>query len=128
MNRQAHRCQLLLLLLAPLLLRASIPDGYMPAPLAAGLPFVLCPSGVPAGFMATLSGSDQHRHHGHEGSVGTHVESGQCPIGHMLTPVAAFDDCWPTVAIPAPLAFSAPPKSVYPSVTPVKPRSRGPPA
>lgn len=128
MNGNVHRYQLSLLLLATLLLRASIPDGYMPAALASGLPFVLCPSGVPTGFMATLTASDQHRHHETDRSAGSHFESGQCPIGHMLAPAAAIADHCPTVATPAPPAFTALPDPIYASVMPVKPRSRGPPA
>ncbi len=126
MSVREHRRCLSMLLLATLLLRASIPDGYMPAPLAAGMPFVLCPSGIPAGFMAMPGGPDHH--HGHGGDAGAGVDASQCPIGHMLTPAMACSDHWQAFAVALPPEYAAAPLTTYTSATPIKPRSRGPPA
>lgn len=64
--------------IAGLILRAMIPLGYMPGNLVAGEFMVLCPSGVPAGFMQALS----HRHHMHDESS---IDIDQvCPIGTAL--------------------------------------------
>ena len=113
---------------ATLLLRAAIPDGYMPAPVGNGLPFVLCPSAVPAEFMVLLTGSEHHHHHGAEGATDSGVEASQCPIGHMLTPAIAAGDNWQPTTLPPPFVFAALPSAQYSSTTPLTSRSRGPPA
>ena len=84
-----HR-QTMLLLLAALLLRAGIPDGYMPSAPGSGQLFELCPAGVPAGFMQALSGSGQHHHHNSDASE-SHYDASHCPIGHLLSAAVAVD-------------------------------------
>lgn len=121
-----HR-QTMLMLLAALLLRAGIPDGYMPAAQGSGLLFELCPAGVPAEFMQALSGSGHH-HHGHTADTESHYDASQCPIGHLLSAAVAVDDVW--------LSSTAPDLSVYIDIqvpepasrAPTSHRSRGPPA
>lgn len=137
MIARANRHSLSLLLLATLLLRAAIPDGYMPAALGEGTLFKLCPSGMPAPVMATLTGAEQHRHHQHhhhhwhdgaDGADDSHFDASQCPIGHMLTPVIGNDGYGLAVAIPLPHEYTTPHEPILLSAEPVKPRSRGPPA
>ena len=128
MIERIHRRPLSLLLLATLMLRASIPDGYMPAPLAAGMPFVLCPSGVPAGFMAQLTGAEHHHHHGSEGRADSSGDPSECPVGHMLTPAFAFDDQRQHTATAPASASAWLPDPAYSSATSITSRSRGPPA
>jgi hypothetical protein len=129
MSTNSDRRQVpLLLLLAALLLRASIPAGYMPAALGSGLLFEFCPSGVPAEFMQALAGSAGHHHHVSAQDQGGHFDAEQCPIGHMLSSAVAFDDYWTDgpetdaaiVFEPAVDVFTSTSRAVY--------RARGPPA
>lgn len=62
------------LLILALLLRALIPAGYMPAALASGAPFAVCPVASPAlhrwiaqaaPVSAAAGGHAQHQHHQH---------------------------------------------------------------
>jgi len=114
------------LLLATLLLRAGIPDGYMPAAAGSGLLFELCPAGVPAGFMRALTGLDHHHHHSDQTEPG--YDAGQCPIGHMLSSAMALDDLPQLALIPQPPNRVAAPSRVLVSRTSTDYRSRGPPA
>jgi hypothetical protein len=127
-ERSRHRRRLSLLLLATLLLRAAIPDGYMPASPDSGLLFELCPSAVPAGFIAALGGSDHHQHHGASDGSGAHYDASQCPIGHMLSSAAAVDDLWQFDAISLRPDFATNPDKTLPSRILLFHRSRGPPA
>jgi len=77
--------------LAALLLQGLAPPGYMPGSLASGWPVVLCPEGLPKGF---LGGGHHHGHHQghhpahHQGSGhGADHDPGlgeHCPLGGML--------------------------------------------
>jgi len=115
-------------LLASLLMRAGIPDGYMPAAQGSGLLFELCPAGVPESFMRALTGSDHHQHHADTGSSGSHYDAGQCPIGHILSASVAFDDLWQIESAPVAQEFinTAVPAYIFQAV--ISHRSRGPPA
>lgn len=113
-------------LLAALLLRAAIPDGYMPAAAGSGLLFELCPAGVPAGFMQALTGSDHH-HHNSDRSASAY-DTGQCPIGHMLSSAMAFDDLSQLAVVPQLPKLTATPLWVLVSRTSADYRTRGPPA
>ena len=119
--------QTLLLLLATLLLRAGIPDGYMPAAQGSGLLFELCPAGVPAGFMQALSGSGHH-HHGDTAEAESHFDASQCPIGHLVSPAVAVDDSWQSSIAPDLPVFITNPVQRPASRAPTSHRSRGPPA
>jgi len=127
MNRFGKKRYTSVLLLAALLLRAGIPDGYMPAAPGHGLLFELCPAGVPAGFMRALSGSDHHQHHGDSDTTKSHYDSSQCPIGHLLSSAAAIDDLPPAIASPDLPDFNESPQAIHVSRTPTNHRSRGPP-
>ena len=118
--------QTVALLLATLLLRAGIPDGYMPAAAGSGLLFELCPAGVPAGFMQALTGSDHHHHHSDKSESA--YDTGQCPIGHMLSSAMAFDDLSQPAVIPRLPKLMATPLRVLVSRTSADYRTRGPPA
>jgi hypothetical protein len=115
-----------MLLLAALLLRAAIPDGYMPAAAGSGLLFVLCPSGVPAGFMQALAGPDHHHHH--SDNTESAYDAGQCPIGHMLSSAMAFDDLSQPAVMPQLPKLTPTPLRVLVSRTSADYRTRGPPA
>jgi len=128
MRRPRRNSLVLFLLLATLLMRAGIPDGYMPASADSGLLFELCPAGVPESFMRALSGSDHHQHHSDPGAAGSHYDAGQCPIGHMLSSAVAFDDLWQIDSAPA---VQESIESTVPGYTiraAISYRSRGPPA
>ena len=81
-------------LLTAVLLRAIMPMGYMPGSLSDGLPFELCPEGLPASVLAVLKGQERHHHHlqpddGAEPQVSVYE---QCDFGHLCTPaVTDFD-------------------------------------
>jgi hypothetical protein len=116
-----------LLLLATLLLRAAIPDGYMPSRPGSGLLFELCPSGVPAGFIEALAGSDSGHHHAHDAGDETHFDASQCPIGHFLSMAAIVDDVRALDVEPAPAAGGDWTVATPVSVARRLHRSRGPP-
>jgi len=128
MSRRARNRQTLALLLVALLMRAGIPDGYMPSAPGSGLLLELCPAGVPAGFMSALARSKQHHHHDEADASQSHFDAGQCPIGHLLSSTAAFDNPWQLDAIPELASFLATPVLIDTSRVPVSYRSRGPPA
>jgi hypothetical protein len=115
-------------LLATLLMRAGIPDGYMPASADSGLLFELCPAGVPESFMRALSGSDHHQHHADTATSGSHYDAGQCPIGHMLSSAVAFDDLWQIESAPAAQESIHTSVPTYTIQAAISQRSRGPPA
>lgn len=128
MNRSARHRQTLLLLLAALLIRAGIPDGYMPSASGNGLLFELCPAGVPAGFMTALAGSDHYHHHDNSDKSESHFDAGQCPIGHLLSSAVAIGDLWQFDALPELPNFIDTPIPIHVSRAPAQHRSRGPPA
>ena len=117
------------LVLAALLLRAAIPDGYMPAAAGTGLLFELCPSRVPAEFMQAMQRSEQgHHHHGSSDDATSHYDASQCPIGPLLSAAVAFDDFAEIdTAQTSPVVHKAPLPN-WRTRTPLTYRSRGPPA
>jgi hypothetical protein len=127
MRRPAPNSLILFVLLAALMLRAGIPDGYMPASADSGLLFELCPAGVPESFMRALSGSDHHQHHSDSGASGSHYDAGQCPIGHILSSAVAFDDLWQIESAPAAQESTDNADLTYTFRTAISHRSRGPP-
>jgi len=128
MSRSTRNSPILLVLLAALLMRAGIPDGYMPAAQGSGLLFELCPAGVPESFMRALSGSDHHQHHSDSGASGSHYDAGQCPIGHILSSAVAFDDLWQIESTPAAQKSTDNVVVIHTFRTAISQRSRGPPA
>jgi len=118
----------LLLLLAALLLRAAIPDGYMPAALGSGLLFEMCPARVPSGLMQALAGSTQHQHHSQSAAATPAYDASQCPIGHLLSAAFTADDYWQASAAPIAPLFIQYRGPFVASVARVTHRSRGPPA
>lgn len=61
-----------------LLLQCLAPPGYMAGSLDNGWPVVLCPEGLPTGFLG------DHHHH-HEEGTGEDVSlGGYCPLGGIL--------------------------------------------
>lgn len=113
--------------LATLLLRASIPDGYMPAPVGSGLLFELCPARVPAGLMRALSGSASHHDHSAGEAAGAHFDAAQCPIGHLLSAAAAIDTQRLEPDVPTPAGVQGPAVRLRASARLLTRRSRGPP-
>jgi hypothetical protein len=127
--RESKRNNLtVLLLLASLLMRAGIPDGYMPSAGDSGLLFELCPAGVPETFMRALSGSEHHQHHAAAESSEPHYDAGQCPIGHILSSSVAFDDLWQIESAPAAQEYIDTSVPAYRFQSVIGHRSRGPPA
>lgn len=124
-TRARHHLVPALLLMAALLVRAGIPDGYMPASAGSGLLFELCPSGVSPEFMQFLGGD--HHHHG-SGEDASQFDAAECPIGHMLSPAAATDvDSFAAVTV-GPEAYDVAPASPVSARVVISQRVRGPPA
>lgn len=73
----------LLLLCTTFVLRALIPIGYMPAAWDEGLPFVLCPDGLPNSIADVLTGHDHH--HGADEESATSDVADQCKFGHIVS-------------------------------------------
>jgi hypothetical protein len=131
MSRASRYRPALIWVLATLLLRAAIPDGYMPAKAGSGLLFELCPSGVPEGFMMAIanSGKSGHQHHHHGTEPGdSHFDAAQCPIGHLLSAAIAVDGAWPMEIAPALAPYNEDLLFAPISRTPANSRSRDPPA
>jgi len=128
MSQSAQNRKTLILLLTALLMRAGIPDGYMPSAPGSRLLFELCPAGVPAGFMLALGGTEHHHHDDEADASQSHFDAGQCPIGHLLSSTIAFDNPWQLDATPALASFVAAPVRTNISRAHVRYRSRGPPA
>jgi len=62
-----------------LLIQCLAPPGYMAGSLDNGWPVVLCPEGLPAGFLG------HHNHHHHSEEAGEDLSlDGYCPLGGML--------------------------------------------
>jgi hypothetical protein len=115
-------------LVATLLLRAGIPDGYMPSPAGSGFLFELCPAGVPVAFMQALAGPGAHLHHGGDESASAHFDAAQCPIGHLLSATVAIDMQWPDADSPALADLPALPEQRRESTSLLTRRTRDPPA
>lgn len=69
-----------------LLLQCIAPPGYMAGSLDNGWPVVLCPEGLPAGFL-------EHEHHHHDEGPGAGASDlsldGHCPLGSVFGESAA---------------------------------------
>ena len=63
-----------------LLLQCLAPPGYMAGSLDDGWPVVLCPEGLPSGFL-----SQHGHHHHHQQTSGEDMSlDGHCPLGGVL--------------------------------------------
>lgn len=68
-----------------LLLQSLAPPGYMAGSLDDGWPVVLCPEGLPPGFLG------HQGHHHHEQAAGEDLSlDGHCPLGGMLDAATAL--------------------------------------
>ena len=95
--RRGSRRILLKLAVVAFALRAVVPVGFMPAPLGAGGPFILCPGGP--GGIALQSLLGEHMSHAageHEGT--THEAWEHCPVGAALAAIAPASE--PSIALP----------------------------
>ena len=114
-------------LLAALLLRAAIPDGYMPATIGSGLFVELCPAGMPAGLIEAVSGSATHDHPA-EHTDGGHFDAERCPIGHLLSAAVVVDTGWIDSELPTSSYQDPARPGLAPATRAPVHRSRGPPA
>lgn len=79
-----------------LVLQSLAPPGYMAGSIEDGWPVVLCPEGLPAGFLG-------HSHHHHEHDHGQGAKDarpdvgldGHCPLGGMLDASAVLTAAGP---------------------------------
>lgn len=74
------------LLFVCLVVRASIPAGYMPGSLQSGSLFEMCPDGLPAAMVRAFAG---HHHHGSAHDEATSDSSESCDFGHLISPAAS---------------------------------------
>ncbi len=83
----AHtRRKAIALLFVSLVVRASIPAGYMPGSLQSESLFEMCPDGLPAAMVRAFGG---YHHHGDAHDEATSDGSEQCDFGHLISPAAA---------------------------------------
>lgn len=141
------------LLILALALRALIPAGYMPAPLASGAPFAVCPVAsaelyrwiTDAAPAAAAAGAHAHRHRhpqhsldGAHGSAGAAAEDGGALASWSAAascPFAAWLSAAPLPALPGVLPefsargqpFTAAPAPFLRSLARVTRSARGPP-
>jgi hypothetical protein len=111
------------LAMAVLALQALSPPGYMPGSLAGGWPVVLCPEGLPTGWLHDLAPAETHAHHAAAAQPDslpaphdTDHDAGMqldmlayCPLGSVLDgtvlavrPLAVAPGQRPTARSPAP--------------------------
>ena len=114
-------------MLATLLLRAGMPEGYMPSPAGSGFLFELCPTGVPAAVMQALVGPDSHHHPGASEAAAAHFDAAQCPIGHLLSGAVTIDMQWFNPEAPALAGLAASPQSQNSPTRLFTRHARGPP-
>jgi len=70
-----------------LLLQSLAPPGYMAGSVENGWPVILCPEGLPSGFM----GHDGHAHHHDAAGAAEDVSlDGHCPLGSVLDATASL--------------------------------------
>jgi hypothetical protein len=124
-----------LLILATIITRASIPEGFMPSAPGSGLLFELCPSAVPAEVMQVLAerdGKGRHAHHAHHGQGAepdhSSHDGNQCEIGHLLASAVAVDTGSETSTSPSAPEFTPAPVIVHVRTVRTATSSRGPPA
>ena len=72
---------------AMLLVGSLAPPGYMPGSLSSGWVVVLCPEGLPPGF---LQGHAHHHHHDSDASGGSTDAHNYCPLGSAIDKPAAI--------------------------------------
>lgn len=87
------------MLFASLVVRAMIPNGYMPGNLLAGEFMVLCPQGLPLPAAQALHHDHGAKNHGAENELSFDADRA-CPIGSALLAVAPP----PAVTFPETLA------------------------
>jgi hypothetical protein len=95
-----------IVLSALLLVQGAMPAGYMPASVVSGWPVMLCPEGLPEGFL-----SPSHDHGQHDAAK--HSASSYCPLGSavsaaIITELADVEISERTPGIPRILAYAAP--------------------
>ena len=79
---------------AALCLQSLFPSGYMPADVSTGWVAMICPDGLPTGFVRSLQGDQQHHHHHHH-------------HGAENEPAASMADCQLGGAIDQPVSVAA---------------------
>jgi hypothetical protein len=118
-------------LVAGLVLRALTPAGYMPAALADGTPFVLCPNSTPGAGYFLDRGHDahsQHHHHGTDQKPSADSPWEFCPFGAAFAAAAPAPEMAPTIE-PGGTSDPAVAPPVIPRSAPSRAfRARGPPA
>ena len=113
-----------MLLLAAMALRAVMPVGYMVGTLGGDLLFEMCPDGMPSAMVRSLDGE---HHHGGDDDAASAVSIEQCPMGHLLMPVAFNASISIALEPPHAPAFIDIPRLVAVIATPTAYLSRAPP-
>ena len=87
-----------------LLLQSLAPPGYMAGSLSEGWPVVLCPEGLPAGYLGHVG----HGHHHDEEAGGKDLSlDGHCPLGSVLDASALLAATSVSLGSAAPLLVAA---------------------
>ncbi len=83
-RRLARSSAVLCAALTALLLQSLAPPGYMHGSIESGWPVMLCPEGLPAGFLASVHGHHEHHLHHDDSSTREAGLSEHCPLGGVL--------------------------------------------
>jgi hypothetical protein len=131
-ERILSRRHIVWIVYACLALRVIMPVGYMPASLADGLPFVLCPDGVfSAGqFSSDAQSSGHHQHSVQDGNGSNHDGSGggeTCQFGSAFGAAAPFTELDQNTLIFEQILVRAVPAAVFRSSIAQPYRARAPP-
>lgn len=80
---ERRRANLICLAFLGLAVRVVMPAGYMPAPLAEGGPFVLCPDGFFSSTFTDATDAAPDDHHGHAANDAADIWK-FCPFGFVF--------------------------------------------
>lgn len=118
-----------------LVVQGMMPAGYMPASAESGWLVMLCPEGLPEGFL----GASSHHHHALHGAAARHADGGPaqhgegshdsyCPLGHAVGTPAIAELALAAPAVPVLAGFHVAPERdlVLPAARPTT-QPRAPP-
>lgn len=115
-------------------LQAIVPAGYMPAPIAQGLPFVLCPGGLSGGLSFAVDRGDSRHDHGneqqHEHGEGDGEASPEwqfCPFGVVFSSTALVAESQAQHPLPGRNTLAADTDLIVRSISTRTWRARAPP-
>ena len=116
-------------LLAIFACRALVPVGFMPAPISAGGPIVICPGGAGGALLRHLAAhrDQSDSDHRHEHAPGGHDAWAYCPVGASLAAAALLTVVHFQLPAHSPVLEATEPAQVLPRFVIARYRARAPP-